>query len=447
MLEKIKKFIEEYNLIEKGDHIIVGVSGGADSLCLLKVLMCLKDNMELGITVVHVDHGIRGEEALRDKKFVEKLCCDKGLPFMCYFYDIPRIAAEEGLTEEEAGRKYRYIAFNDALAKCNGNKIAVGHNKNDNAETMLQRLIRGTGLKGLCGIEPVRGNIIRPLLCMTRAEIEAFVGDEKYVTDSTNLTEDYTRNKIRLAIIKELEAINPAAVEMLFKTSRILSSENAYIEKAAQKALEKALVQRDKYRISLDCKSVTAEDDAVVSRLLRNAALPFTKKSQDIEYKHINNMKELAFGANGRHIDLIEGIKAAKEYDILYIGFLKDTEEFCYTVLPEQKIYIKEAGLHILLSRSPEHGSFLGVLDESRLKPPFSVRTKRNGDKLAIKHGRQPIKKIYAENKTASEERHFYPLLTDSENVLAVIGLKKGYDFFDENSAKPLYVYVCRDET
>ncbi len=443
MLDKIKKFAKKHNLIENGDHIIVGVSGGADSVCLLKVLLCLSESVDVKITVVHVDHGIRGEEAKRDKAFVEELCRRKGLSIMSYFYDIPRIASDEGLTEEEAGRKYRYIAFNDALDKCGANKIAVGHNKNDNAETMLQRLIRGTGLKGLCGIEPKRGRIIRPLLCLTRDEIEEFLGDEKYVTDSTNLAPNYTRNKIRLTIIKELETINPAAVEMLFKTSEIITIENAFIEKTAEKVLNEAVVLKNEAQIVLDCKRLKNEDEAIISRLLRFAVLPFTPKMQDIEYKHIKAMMELIGGTNGRRIDLIEGIKAAKECDRLYIGFLKPEIEFCYEVIPEKEIFIKEAGIYLLISKTPGQGADIGRLDETKLKPPFYVRTKKDGDRLAIKQGRQSIKKIYSENKIPSEERQFYPLLTDSENVLAVVGLKKGYNFFDEN-CQGLYVYVKR---
>ena len=213
--EKVLKFINENRMMEKGDNIVIGVSGGADSMCLLDIMLYIATEYDLNIYVVHINHGIRGESAYRDARFVKDYCYSRGVNCTIGEYDVPILASQWGMSHEEAGRRVRYEAFDEMLQRLGGKgKIAVAHNADDSAETILLNLIRGSGLKGMTGIQPVRDNIIRPILCLSRSEIEAYNQAEgiNYVTDETNLEDEYTRNKIRMNILPKMCQINPNAI-------------------------------------------------------------------------------------------------------------------------------------------------------------------------------------------------------------------------------------------
>ncbi len=441
MLNRIKKFIEENELLTKGDRVVLGLSGGADSVCLLKVLLALKDEYDLKLWAVHVNHNIRGEEALRDRDFSKAFCEAEGVEIFVYSYDIPSLSKAEGFTEEETGRNYRYKAFYETAEKVGANRIALAHNKNDNAETMLQRLIRGSGLKGLGGILPKRDKIIRPLLCLSRAEIEVFLGDTPYITDSTNQSLEYLRNKIRHKLLPSIEEeINPNIVEVLFKTSGIIRKENEFLEEEAKKAYERVLIKKDESSVSLSCERLSAENEVLQNRVLRLASLPLTKKMQDIELKHIESLKDLAEGQNGRQISLIEGIKAKKEGDNLVIGkFSEETIEYSYELYPEKELFIKEAEIRLILTKDKLPQKEIGRLNLEEADLPLIVRTKRDGDRLKIKNGSQQIKKIYSEHKIPQAKRCLYPVVAVGNRVIAVLNLKTAADAFTPDGDYGLY--------
>ena len=246
-MKKASEYIKEHHMISKEDCIMAGVSGGADSVCLLFVLYELQKTMGFRLQAVHVEHGMRGEESLKDAYFVETLCKTYDIPFHIYSYDVPKRAKQEKLTAEEAARKSRYDAFGDACRQYKGTKIAVAHNRDDQAETILWNLIRGSGLKGLSGMKPVNGCIIRPLLGVTRAEIEAYLAErcQPFCTDSTNLECDYTRNKLRHQILPVMEReLNSQARRNIALAGERLSRAEVYLEKtAAKKALKAASIK------------------------------------------------------------------------------------------------------------------------------------------------------------------------------------------------------------
>jgi len=230
MLSKVKKTIEENSMLCSSDNVLVALSGGCDSVCLCLVLK------QLGVkfSVAHVNHMIR-TEADSDEEFCKNLADSLAVDFYSEKVNIPKISEESGISEEVAGRNARYSFFERLCKEKDFTKIAVAHNLNDNAETVLLNLIRGSGLKGLCGIPKTRGKIIRPLIEISRAEIEVFVENcgQKYVTDKTNFSDDYTRNKIRNNVIGKLLEINPSALNNISKTSDILTSDEEYFEKQA----------------------------------------------------------------------------------------------------------------------------------------------------------------------------------------------------------------------
>lgn len=238
MLNRICRFIEENNMLHSGDTVICGLSGGADSVCLLLALSELKEQLGISLEALHVNHSLRGAESNSDEEFCRRLCQKFDIPFSAERCDVRSFAHEFSFSCEEAARRMRYDIF---AAHSRDKKIATAHNANDNLETMILNMARGTGLKGMTGIPPVRGNIIRPLLEISRSEIEEFLKSrrQEFVTDSTNLTEDYTRNKIRHKIIPVIEEINSSAIATAVKTSGTLRDENQFIEDAVRDARQK----------------------------------------------------------------------------------------------------------------------------------------------------------------------------------------------------------------
>lgn len=235
MIDKIFSFIKKYNMINKGDTVICGLSGGADSVCLLVVLYGIRKKISFSVKAIHVNHCLRGDESDRDEKFCRELCRKLNIPFKAVSCNVTAFAEENGLSTEESARKLRYEIFSE---NSDGAKIATAHNANDNLETVIFNLARGSALKGLSGIPPVRNNIIRPLLVASRAEIEEYLRNigQNYVTDSTNLSDDYTRNKIRHQILPVLCGINPSLIETSVNSIDAVRSENSMIEEHTEKA-------------------------------------------------------------------------------------------------------------------------------------------------------------------------------------------------------------------
>lgn len=235
MLDRICRFIANNNMLSNGEAVVCGLSGGADSVCLLLVLNELSEQIGFSVEALHINHSLRNDESDRDEEFCRILCEKLDIPFSAERVDVNAFAQKHSLSCEEAARKLRYEIFS---AYSQGKKIATAHNANDNLETIILNLTRGSGLRGLMGIPPVRGNIIRPLLEVSRSEIEDFLEsrNQKFVTDSTNLTDDYTRNKIRHRIIPMLEDINSSVVKTTVKTSETLRDENKFISNAVRKA-------------------------------------------------------------------------------------------------------------------------------------------------------------------------------------------------------------------
>ena len=246
--ERVLSYMREKHMIEEKQAILAGVSGGADSVCLLLLLCSLKSRLDLRLFVVHVEHGIRGEESLADARFVRDLCKRLSVPCQVCPVDVPGRAKRLGQSLEEAGRTARYEIFERearALEERHGRKcrIAVAHNANDNAETMLYHLARGTGIRGLAGIPPVRGRIIRPLLALKREEIEAYLEEkgQKFCRDATNETDLYRRNRIRHRILPVMEELNPEAVRHMGRTGEMLGELDAWLQEVADRVLGEAV--------------------------------------------------------------------------------------------------------------------------------------------------------------------------------------------------------------
>ena len=297
MEEKILEIIIRCNLIENGDKIVVGVSGGPDSITLLNVLKNIKEKeiIKFNLVVCHINHMIR-EEAASDEKYVEEYCKKNNIEFFAKRIKVEEMAEKEKIGTEEAGRKARYEFFNEILNKTNANKIATAHTANDNAETVLMNIIRGSGTLGLKGIEAKNEKLIRPLIECKRSEIEKYCKDENLNPriDKTNFENIYTRNKVRNMLIPYIENnFNPNIIEAINRLSDLSKQENDFLEKLTKEAYKKILVEQKKNEIILDLNSFNSQEIVIKNRLVLYTINILFGTRSGIEKKHIEDIIKL----------------------------------------------------------------------------------------------------------------------------------------------------------
>ncbi len=297
MEEKILETIKKYNLIENGDKVVVGVSGGPDSITLLDVLLKIKKQgiIHFNIVVCHINHMIR-KEAIDDENFVIDYCKKNNIECYVKRAKVEEISKKEKCGTEEAGRKVRYEFFNEILKKEHANKIATAHNKNDNAETVLMNIIRGSGTSGLKGIEAKRENLIRPLIECSREKIEEYCKENNLNPriDKTNLENNYTRNKIRNMLIPYIkDNFNPNIIEAINRLSELSKQENNYLEEQTKKAYEEVLLEKEKTYITLDLKKFNLLEKVIKNRLLLYTINELFGTKNGIEKKHIEDIIKL----------------------------------------------------------------------------------------------------------------------------------------------------------
>ncbi len=298
MKQKVIETIRKYNLIEDGDKIVLGVSGGPDSISMLNILKEIKDEqiIKFEIYVAHINHMIR-EEAIDDEKYVENYCNKNNIKCHIKRIDVVKIANDKKIGTEEAGRKARYEFFEEILKRTNSNKIAIAHNINDKIETIIMHLLRGSGLSGLKGIEPIRDNkFIRPLIECERSEIEQYC--EKYELnpriDKTNFENEYTRNKIRNIVIPYIkQEFNPNIVQTLSRLSDVAIEEIKYISKQTQKIYQQILIEKEDRQIILNLKKFNEQEKIIKSQLILLTTKQLMGSTQGIEKIHIEDIIKL----------------------------------------------------------------------------------------------------------------------------------------------------------
>lgn len=455
MYNKVIETIKKFNMLNNGENIVVGLSGGADSCALTHILTRLSGKMDLHITAVHINHGIRGEEAERDERSAEEFCRRLNVEFIAYHCDIPSEAAKRGIGEEEAGRLVRYEKFYETAGKKNGAKTAVAHNMNDKAETLIMNLCRGAGMKGLAGIKPVGGSIIRPLIFCTRDEIEKYCDDNniEYCTDSTNLQNEYTRNKIRNILLPWLsENINPAAGMNMANASELLREEEEYLESKAQEQYKKLLKDSGDGFVSLNVDGLASEHSVIRRRVLRIALRSLRPDMRDFGRKHTESAEDILMGDTGRRISLPGGITVSKGYGLINILYDREKQgAFCYDIEPGKKYFIKETESYVLLSLNEEKNIKNAVnictkkIDYDKIKDKIQLRTRQTGDFISIKNGRKKIKDIFIDDKIPSDKRDSYPLLVCGKSVI-IVGDRLGTDYYvGQDTKNILYIYIWEE--
>lgn len=297
MKQKVIETIKKYKLIQEGDKIVLGVSGGPDSIAMLDILRQIKEEFKFEIYVAHINHQIRGQEAINDEQYVADYCNKNNIQVFIKRINVPEIAKTQKIGTEEAGRKVRYEFFEEILQKTNSNKIAIAHNKNDKVETIIMHVLRGSGISGLKGIEPIRDNkYIRPLIECDRAEIEKYCEEQELnpCIDKTNFENEYNRNKIRNIVIPYIKKeFNPNIIETITRLSEVVSEENDYLEKITQNAYKNILISEEKNQIELKLKEFNQLEDVIKKRIILYTTKRLFGSTQGIEKIHIQDLIKL----------------------------------------------------------------------------------------------------------------------------------------------------------
>ena len=299
MKEKILETIKKYNMIENGEKVVLAVSGGPDSICMLDILNDIKNDetidINFEIVVAHVNHMIR-KEAEEDEKYVKKYCEEKQIEFYSKSIDVQKMANNNKIGVEEAGRKARYDFFDEILERTNAQKIAIAHNKNDKVETVLMHILRGSGINGLKGIEAKRGKYIRPLIEFERSEIEEYCSKKNLQPriDKTNFENEYTRNKVRNLLIPYIQKeFNPNLIQTIDRLSNLVAEEEKYMDKQVEKVYKEMLISESENEIQLRLKTFNIQEKVIKSRIILYTITRLFGNSKGLEKIHIEDIIKL----------------------------------------------------------------------------------------------------------------------------------------------------------
>jgi len=436
-------------MIQHGDKIVVAVSGGADSMCLLSILNHLKQQYSLSLYIAHINHGIRKEESKAELSFVRMISSRIKIPFESLSVSIPNIAKEKGLSIEQAGRDVRYKFFLDVLKKYQAQKVATGHHLDDQVETVLMRIIRGSGLQGLRGIPPIRNYFIRPLIECNQKEIIAYCKRNKiiYCFDSSNNELFYFRNKIRHQLIPLLEKEYNSSVRKNLSTLRaIVQDEYNFLEEITKKYYSRLLKEQNPQNIILDINQLLKLPTGLQRRIIREALNRLQNHLQNIQFKHIENIRELCLTDKGeKYLNLSQGIQIRKSYQALEFRYKKQVDkiwnnkqnnilEFKLPLCREEKypslgIKIKSQKYNIspaafsecIKNKEKEQAYF----DYDKLELPLKIRNRRQGDRFKPLNCNyfKKIKSYFIDLKIPLHERDNVLFVVDKlDRIVWIIG-------------------------
>ena len=445
--KKVEDFVGKYDMIGRGDTVVTGVSGGADSVCLLFMLCALGRKMGFRVLACHVNHGLRGEEADADEAYVRGLCGRLGVPLRIFRENVELIARKRKQSTEEAGRLVRREAFETMCREDGGTKIATAHHRDDNAETVLLNIARGTGIRGLCGIRPVRGRWIRPLLCLSREEIEQWIGEREipFCTDATNEEDVYTRNRIRHNILPALkEQVNAGASRHISGLALQVQEIWDYIEKETDRA-EAACVAvcpdaGGGRSVKIEGAGFGRLDPVIAKTLVHRCICRAAGEEKDIGAVHVADTIALFGKQAGKEADLPYGVKAVRTGGGVRLSKAAGPElaagirEACLEIPGET--YFPGTGQTIqcvLFEKtadfSPEEipqKSYTKCFDYDIIKHGLSARCRRPGDYLVVdgKGSRQKLKSYFINEKIPREERAGKLLIADGDHVVWIPGMR-----------------------
>lgn len=481
MLEKVESTLKRYNMINEGETVAVGISGGADSVALFLMLCEYQKSVNFTIKAVHINHMIR-QEAKDDEEFVKRLCMEKGVSLECFEIDIPSFATKEHLSTEEAGRIARYRAFNSL----NTDKIAVGHHKDDVAETIILNMCRGSGLHGMTGIAPVLDNIIRPLLHVTRQEIEAYLSKigQSYKTDQSNFTEDYARNRIRLNILPYLKKeINEGAITHICDMAGDMLELEEYIDSEIERIFDKiCFYDKRNKSVKIGRKELSELNPYIARELVLKALELLTPKRKDISRVHVNGILGLLKTLGEKHLDLPYDIEVIASYEDVFIERRKNKEMAEVTKKAETKIVGEESknltgknvkvqreislkkeseivtlwdGTIVNIRKYPYTGEqifedikYTKCFDYDKIKCSPIFRQRQSGDYLTVNDSGQTksLKEYMINEKIPKHKRDKLPVLSDGNHIIWVLGYRMSAYYKVKKSTKTILEIVVKTE-
>ncbi len=444
--QKVLKFIDEKNLIEKNDKVLIGLSGGPDSVFLLHLLKKYSKKLKIFLGALHINHLLRGKEADMDEKFCKELCKELSVQFYSVRKNIKAVASKEKISTEEAGRKVRYKEFEKFLVKGGYTKITTAHNSDENSETVLLNLIKGSGLQGLSGIPPLRDNIVRPLLVLTKQEIINYLeyNKLKYRTDLTNFTDDAERNFLRNKVIPLIkERLNPSFSSTILKSSEVFRNINNIIKKKTDEAADKLVSKKENY-ISISLPELNKIETEYRSEVLRY----IFKKEFDIQisFDDCNKILSLLNKQTGKSIQIFENIKVAKERTELIIHKTKIEKEIkTFTVNAGDTIRIndKELSIKEIATIKPKYSlnKNLEFISGDKISNDFFVRRWMPGDRFFPfgMRGSKKVSDFLNEQKISSLKKKEQMILLNQNRIVWVIGLRLDERFRVISETKKVY--------
>lgn len=459
LLKQVKQTVKKYNLLKPGDKILVGVSGGPDSLALLHLLNRMKAAYELELNVAHVDHQLRGEAARKDALFVKEVAEKMGLSFFLKEVDVAKYQQEKGLSLEAAAREIRYDFFKKLVKENDFDKIALAHHANDQAETLLIKFLRGSGLQGLKGMLPKKDNLIRPLIEVKRAEIENYCKKKNLEPrlDETNLKPVHLRNQIRLELIPLLEKeYNNNLIETLNRSAKLLREDNKYLTKKARKVLER-ITDFNSDQLSLKRGDFLALDLALQRRIIREIFKTLTGNYQDLYFNNITEIISFIKTAKtGTKIDLPDNIMLYFNYgDLIFTEEIDETDYFKYKLeIGENEL----AGLDykirakVVKSDYPWYSNInesnKACLDFDKIGTEFYLRQRKVGDRFypLNLNGSKKIKDFLIDEKVPVFKRDKIPIFTTLNDEIFWIGGYRIDDRFKitDNTEKILIIEIIK---
>jgi tRNA(Ile)-lysidine synthase len=463
LIDKMIRTIDSNKMLNQSDKVIVGVSGGPDSMCLLHSLISIKEKYGITIVTAHINHGLRGRESDEDEIYVKEYCEKNNIEFYSRRVDLNKIAEERKLSTETAGREIRYEFFLELMKRLKAHRIALAHNANDQAETVLMRIIRGAGIEGLTGIKPVRDNIfIRPLIDISRAEIESYCSDNgiEARVDRTNFENIYSRNKIRLELIPYINNnFNCNIVNGLGRLAKTLNVDNDFLEKEALVKYKKYCLNRDN-RIVIT-KEAFDEHEAMLTRIIRNALIELTGSLYNFEKIHIYDIINIQKHITGKRSMLPRNVAAFNNYGSveLYIcnnedmPNIKENDEY---ILCEGKNIISErlmtVQLNVLSSKAVVNfntNKMVKYFDYDKAKGDINIRYRKEGDRftpLGMK-GSRKLKDIFIDMKIPQAERDKIPLICFGNHIAWIIGYRVSEKYkVDVNTKNILEIIIESEE-
>lgn len=433
LVREVRGFINEESLIPPGAQVLVALSGGPDSVCLLHVLRSISSDLSIKeLSAAYVDHGLRSAaEINKEKDFCAETCARLGLPLSILAVDVKAsLLSEPGNTQQRA-RLLRYEALRQAASAIGASLIATGHNADDQAETVIIRLLRGTGLRGLAGIPSSRGGIVRPLLTTARKDIEGFLSrwQLRAMQDSSNLKDIYLRNRVRSHIVPELRKYNPSINESLGRMARLLAEEEELLAELTKQEFDRLDLKERKRGLSFDADTFNRARPAMKRRLLRDMVSRIRGSDRGIEFIHLEEaLKALSHDGTAMFPG---GVWVRREHGRYSISSSDENPALLTVELPlPGKVTLSDGSIIHASFGTPRDGlgdgSFLVVTDPANLKAPLNIRTRRPGDSFVpfgLK-GRKKLQDFFVDEKIPASMRDMVPILCSGEDILWVAGYR-----------------------